>query len=614
LLALALLASDAAAYAPPPPHDYFPGFELSGHMPDAGKGGAGSSGARVVALGDDALAIDADSGQLLLANVTGHLVASLDIGANAGLLVLDPASRRVFVADRAHDRIAVVAAQHGKLELVATIATPPEPYGVALAGDSLLVTTIADHLVLAYDPAAGTERWRETVAAEPRAVAVAPDAKHAVVTHLTAGDVEMIDLPSHHVQARALRRDLEPRCGHFQNDEKSSLQCADPDGTSYARGAYTALFLGNSLAVVPFERETPVPRPQFELAQHYGGRAIPITRHVAFVGTGSAQAVAQISAAEPRALAYDAAQDRLYIAGMGDDHLVLVEHATQRDAYLGDWIPLKDGDRCGIDSLALAPDGDVLAWCSFKRSISRVHLALDANPKAIPRYAITFATGPELARSRLDTEAHAGMVRFHSASAEISEFGRAACASCHLEGRSDGLSWQIEGHALRTPVLAGRVAGTAPYKWSGRDTDLDHGIMATIDRLGGRDGKFRKDHDMKGPDPIAAYLTALAPPRAPTLAHDAITRGKALFDDLGCSGCHQGAAYTDQARHAFTGAPFEIDTPSLRGAAAAPRYLHDGSAATLDDVLADKGSIRGMIPRPLAESERADLAAFIRSL
>ena len=84
--------------------------------------------------------------------------------------------------------------------------------------------------------------------------------------------------------------------------------------------------------------------------------------------------------------------------------------------------------------------------------------------------------------------------------------------------------------------------------------------------------------------------------RAPTLAADAVARGKALFEssELGCAGCHQGAELTDHLKHTFAGAPFELDTPSLRGANAAPRYLHDGSAATLDDVLQERGSIKGM--------------------
>src|SRR5207244_657221 len=105
-----------------------------------------------------------------------------------------------------------------------TIATAAEPYGVALAPDAatLLVTAIADRAVVAYNPATGAERWREAVGAEPRAVAIAPDGKHALVTHLATDSVELIDLASHHAEARALRHDVGPECGQLAGDRKSS--------------------------------------------------------------------------------------------------------------------------------------------------------------------------------------------------------------------------------------------------------------------------------------------------------------------------------------------------------------------------------------------------------
>ena len=605
MLLVALLATDAVGYAPMPPHDYQPGFERTGVIPPAGARGAGSAGSRVIALASGALAVDADSGELVLADANGARVAWIDIGVGAGLAVYDPASQRAYVANRARDRIEVIAVRADSLQLVETIATPAEPYGVALAGNTLLVTAIADRAVIAYN-VAGHELWRAAVAAEPRAVAIAPDGKHALVTHTTEGAVEVIDLATHKLASRTLRDDLGPQCTQFQSDPKSSLQCADPGGTGFARGAYAATFVGSSLAAVAFQRETPVPRPEFAQEGTYGGRAIPITRHVGFVGLGGTQAVAQVGVADPRALAYDAARDILYVAGMGDDRLLLVEHASHEDAAFGDAVSLRDRSACGADGLAVAPDGSVLAWCSFTRSIAHVHFE-QAPAKSIPRYTADITRGPALAPTRLSETAHAGLVRYYSAGEEVSRHGRQTCATCHLDGKSDGLAWAIDKHALRTPVLAGRVAGTAPYKWSGRDRDLEHSIIATIARLGGRDAE---------PDPIAAFLEAMPRPRAPTLPADAVARGKALFasTELGCDGCHGGAELTDHQRHTFAGAPFELDTPSLRAAAAAPRSLHDGSAATLDDVLAERGSIKGMIARPLSASERADLAAYLRSL
>jgi hypothetical protein len=75
--------------------------------------------------------------------------------------------------------------------------------------------------------------------------------------------------------------------------------------------------------------------------------------------------------------------------------------------------------------------------------------------------------------------------------------------------------------------------------------------------------------------------------------------GQALFSKLGCDFCHSGPDYTDSGRGRLHdvgtlkptsgtrgGMPLlGLDTPSLLGVWQTPPYLHDGSAATLRDVL-----------------------------
>src|SRR5258706_6151178 len=66
---------------------------------------AALAGSRIAAVGDRALAIDADSGALLLADATGASLARLAIGRDAGVLVYDEVSAIAYVADRRGDRI-----------------------------------------------------------------------------------------------------------------------------------------------------------------------------------------------------------------------------------------------------------------------------------------------------------------------------------------------------------------------------------------------------------------------------------------------------------------------------------------------------------------------------
>ena len=198
---------------------------------------------------------------------------------------------------------------------------------------------------------------------------------------------------------------------------------------------------------------------------------------------------------------------------------------------------------------------------------------------------------------------------FHAANPAVSQEGNLACASCHPDNRADGLSWRIEKRELQTPLLAGRVVGTHPYKWDGGDATLRDSLRSTMKRLGGT-GLARRDTDA-----LAAYLESLPPVRTPTRDATQVARGKKLFDSEGCRSCHDGRAYTDQQRHKLVGTLRESDTPSLIGVAASAPYFHDGSAATLESLLRDRGAVHGMADTArLSEPEIADLTAFLDTL
>lgn len=544
---------------------------------------------RIAAAGDGALVIDADSGVLARVDAAGQGLGQLAIGHDAGLLAYDPIAQRAYVADRRGDRIVVVRVGTG-LELVATWKTPAEPYGVALTPDraTALVTHVADRLVVAYDVATGHERWRVATAAEPRGIAVSPDGTRALVAYLATGTIDEISLASH-----------------------AALHLALPAGFGgeHARAAFAVTFLGDDLAVSAFQRATPSRDSQEGIAEHYGGSEFPpLSHHVAFFGfAGQRRATAALTSVHlPRALAWDAAHDALYVAGLGTDEIVQIRNASQVDPHVGVDGAVSGKERCGADGLAIASDGNLLVWCSFTRSVARVAVI---DPKGT-RATWKTTRGPAVAASTLEDAQHLGMTLFHTADANISGFGGLACASCHPEGRADGLSWRIHGDTLQTPMLAGRIPNTAPYKWDGGAKDLPTSLRATIDRLGG-DG-LSKRHIAA----LAAYLEGMPGVHRPTREAAAVARGKQVFEALGCSNCHEGPMYTDQARHQLARSQATMDTPSLLGLAASAPYFHDGSAATLDVLVRDRGAVHGMseLARALSEPAAADLIAFLEAL
>jgi cytochrome c peroxidase len=233
------------------------------------------------------------------------------------------------------------------------------------------------------------------------------------------------------------------------------------------------------------------------------------------------------------------------------------------------------------------------------------------DPKSPFPAAAKIQRGPTLIASRMTPAQHAGMVVFHTADAAVAERGAMACASCHPDGRADGLSWRIEKHELQTPVLAGRIVNTHPYKWDGGDKDLTTSLTMTMKRLGGIG---------LGPErtaQLAAYVSMLPTVRAPTRDTATVARGKKLFDsaELGCRSCHDGPALTDQSRHKLAGDLARSDTPSLLGLAASAPYFHDGSAATLEALLRDRGAVHGMAETAqMSDKDLADLVAFLETL
>jgi cytochrome c553 len=597
LLAACLLAPLAGArpalahhhieFRPPPP------FGLSvdglGGVAAAAPAPAYLASSRIAAVGDGALAIDADSGALVSIGSDGALIAQLAIGRDAGQLAYDPVTRRAYVADRRGGRVVVVeVAAGGDLAQVATWPAPAEPYAVALTPDrtTVLVAAIADRALVAYDAANGRERWRVAIGKEPRAIAIAPDGARAIVPSLATAGVDEIDLAQHTVRRAALPGEV-------------------------SRGAFAATFVG-ALAAVSYQLDNPsASDPEFGVNEGaYGGGFLPPVHHfVALAAAGGEFGpISETSAKEIHALAWDGAHDALYLAGFASDSLVQVDRASQVDPAARAEVhlskPTTGAPRCGPDGLAVSPGGDVLVWCAFSRSLVRVA------PRATG--APLVSRGASLVASAMSDDAHLGYELFHTATDDISQHGAIACGTCHLDGRTDGVSWLIHGVSLQTPLLAGRVAGTEPYKWDGDARDLHTSLIATVERLGG--SGLSAQHLTA----LAAYLEAMPAVTTPTRDVAQVARGRALFEsaDLGCTNCHDGAAYTDGLRHRFRGTLPASDTPSLIGLAASAPYLHDGSAATLETVVRDHGLVHGMIAPSVAltDAQVADLTAFLESL
>lgn len=594
----------------------------------------GSHGGTIAADGQGLLVLDRDTGKLVRTDEAGNELASLTFGSWAGELVRDGHSEFAYVADRTAHRVVRIRA--GATLEVVDKATIREPHGLALSpdGKTLYVTSVADHELVALDTQTMHPRWRIELAAEPRGVAVSASGKQAIVGFLTTGAVAMVELGTHpnvsYIGLDPAARVADPFSGEVFVDAAFSGQIgsqaastgtpsiADTKdiGLRFARNAYAVGFVGDDIAIAPHQLSTPhLPSNGGEDLGTYGGGGgftAPITHRVAMIDAEDSfapkTAFAQIGLHQPRALAYDAASDTLYLAGYGNDQVMAVAEVSQSTIHMAWSMVLpSNGSGCAPDGLALAGDR-LFVHCELDRNVIRLDLGTVAQFGS-PAATLGAALGPS---TRSEAAQRGAELFRRGEDPRVSIGGVMACGSCHAEGRTDGLSWRIEGHNLQTPLLAGRVMGTHPFKWDGKDKDLPTSLTNTVGRLGGSGLSPAEVGDLQ------AFLESLPQPIAPTVSDTAaIARGKALFESeqTACAACHSGPGLADGVQHDLATNIGKVDTPSLIGLAHTAPYYHDGSARTLRALLTNKGSIHDMgSTAHLSEAELADLIAYLESL
>lgn len=129
---------------------------------------------------------------------------------------------------------------------------------------------------------------------------------------------------------------------------------------------------------------------------------------------------------------------------------------------------------------------------------------------------------------------------------------------------------------------------------------------------------------------LQAYQLSLGAPAAPAGSFDAAAaaRGRLVFEGPGtCATCHSGALFTDantrlhpasdsmaepeSPSYASRSATKQYRTPPLKGVWQHAPYFHDGSAATLSDVVRTYDRKRGL---GLTEQQVGDLSEYLKSL
>jgi cytochrome c peroxidase len=252
-----------------------------------------------------------------------------------------------------------------------------------------------------------------------------------------------------------------------------------------------------------------------------------------------------------------------------------------------------------------------------------------------------------------------------------------SCASCHdrAKGFADGKAQGqgVPGRPLKrhTPTLW-NLAWATPVFWDGRARSLEEQVAGPIESPDEMAQPMASVIERLAADPAMRRAFAEAFPQAPKVDAGNLAKAIATFErtfvspatrfdrwiageqgaltdsevagfrlfagKAGCAKCHSGFVFSDHAFHDIglpgddrgRGAVLQLPvaehafkTPGLREIGRSAPYMHDGSLATLDDVLRHYQS--GVIERPtlskdltrpltLSAAERAELIAFLGTL
>jgi DNA-binding beta-propeller fold protein YncE len=566
------------------------------------------------------------------------------VGTNPQTLAFAP-DGRLWVANQGSANLSVLHPDTGAL--LQTIALPPgsRPFGVVFnpLGTAAFVTLQGTGTLLKLDPGTGAIQATLAVGPQPRGIAVTADSSRVFVSRFIspAGRGEVTEVnPSAFVTTRTI------------------ALAADPGPDTEASGRGIPNYLG-ALAIQPDGLRAWVPSKKDNTLRglQRDGRALNFESTVrAIVSQIDLQASTEVAASRidlndrelPSVVAFSPLGDYAFVATQGSNSIEVVD-AYSRSISTG-IVNVGRAPR----GLLITPAGRLYVQNFMSRSVAVYDVSgiLDSSTNTSLRLAEVATVSGEL----LSQTVLAGKQLFYNANdRRMNRDGYISCASCHLDGGEDGrvLDFTDRGEGLRNTVslLGRRGLGQGRVHWTANFDeiqDFEHDIRGPFGGTGFMtDAQFNtgtrnqplgnlKTGLSADLDALAAYVSSLdsvgpSPYRAPdgSLTADA-QAGQQLFNGTAqCNSCHAGPDFSDSATGVLhdvgtikktsgrrLGAPLTgLDTPTLKGVWDTAPYLHDGSAATLMDVLttANAGNRHGNTAA-LGTQQLQQLVAYLQQI
>ncbi len=573
-------------------------------------------------------------------------------------VTVSASGRWLYVTGQRSGDLYVIDAASGTVR--SKVAVCAEPIGVLLSADDLkvFVACSQDAQVVELDAATLPGQASARCPAKPWALAWAADGQTLHATHLLGAGISAFD-----TQPLALRTTWPMLDGPAVKDP------TEPHGP--VRGVYDALVRPGTTELwathIMLGTNTAQPKlvfnnTVFPAVSLFGDDGTPLSRLSVQANARDGQAFGDVVSG-PHALTFSDDGELAFVVDTNSEDVLVIDAAQRIEAQLVR--PLAGHMPEGVVWI----DGEIyvqqrntedVAVFLVEKTGSQVSVTQDGDPFA------SIGTDPMPSTLRL------GQRVFYSANSDDLPVTRdhwVACASCHLEGRSDAVTWRFAQGPRDTPTNAGGLLDTGfLFRTADRTRVQDYFRTIDIEQGGHFDGATPSQQPLL--DALADYVNhAIPTPMPPTLDETHTVSGSALdqlrsagaavFSRVGCNNCHSGPAKTDSgAGNALldltgaivstttpggvllhdvgtcvtTGAWPDVahvdingdardgcafDTPALRGLVDSAPYLHDGSAAKLEDVLPSMlqaVALPGQPPATLSSDDQRALIEYLRSL
>ncbi len=601
------------------------------------------------------------------------LLAAAEPSVDPGTSRFDPAvGPRALAVDSAGSTLYVTGQRSGRLYAIdvasasvrGSLAVCSEPVGVLAAADDahVFVACAQDDEVVEVDGHALTVVATAVTPRKPWSLAWAADGKTLLATHLLGPGVSALTTSPLALQATWTLPDRGPE-----------VDPTEPHGV--VRGIYDVVARpGTEELWVPHLMlgiDSPQPTLVFDntvfpavsiLDETSGAQLARLSVQGANdTNPGDNGAFGDVVSG-PHAIAFSADGSYAFVVDTNSEDLLVIDASTRTEAAIVRPLPghMPEGVVWYQNEVYVQErNSEDIAAFKFERGDAGVSLVADGAPIK------TLARDPMPASLRL------GQHLFNSANSDeypLTQNHWVACATCHIEAGSDAVTWLFAEGPRDTPSNAGGMLDTG-FLFRTADRSQVQDYWKTIDVEQG--GAFQSDGSQQPLlDAIADYVNYAIPtpvPPSTDASHNVEgsalaalrAQGAGVFDQVGCGVCHSGAAKTDSGKGnpslvlkgpivpamttggvllhdvgtCVTDGPWPdvahddidgdprpscaFDTPALRGLTDSAPYFHDGSAATLDDVLPVmlRATVAaGETPPALSAPDRAALVEYLRSL